>query len=247
MAVFTLICAAIFGLLELSQKNYGNETQMSGTFQETRLAVDQMVRDFNQAGFPSLGMFSETPTSAASYAVGPVAWDPGYATAACIIGTGGGGTCTTPGDFDLIIEAQPNNSTGVQWIRYQLQGSTLYRSVVPKVAGDNPVTDTQAAGVMVPFLNNVLNNPTAAQLTEINATYPAMFPGAATSVPIFQYMCSAGGTTQPCPSAGGANSPYNVEDVDITLIVAAPVRDAQTEKIRIVELSGRAHKLNPSN
>ncbi len=247
MAVFMLICAAIFGLLELSQKNYGNESQMSGTFQETRLAVDQIVRDFNQAGFPSLGMFSETPASASSYALGPVAWDPGYPAAPCMIGTGGAGTCSTPGDFDLIIETRPDNSAGVEWIRYLLQNGTLYRAVVPKVAGDDPVADTQAAGVMVPFLSNVLNSPTAAQLAEINATYPAMFPAAATSVPIFQYRCDTGAGTLPCPLASGANSPYNVVDVDINLIVATPVRDAQTQRLKIVELNGRGHKLNPSN
>ncbi len=59
MAVFLLICGAIFGLLELSQKNYGSETQISSSFQEARLAVDQIVSDFNQSGFPSLWMFSE--------------------------------------------------------------------------------------------------------------------------------------------------------------------------------------------
>lgn len=242
--VFLIICSAIFGLLELSQKNYGKESQMSGTFQEARLAVDQIVRDFNQAGFPSLGMFSETPTSAASYAIGPLAWNPGYPTAACSIGTGGGGTCTTPGDFDLIVEA--DTGSGVSWIRYQLQNGTLYRAMVPKVSGGDPIAATSAAGVMVPFLSNVLNNPTGAQLTEINATYPAMFPGGVSAVPLFQYTCDTGGGTQACPLAGGANSPYNVVDVQVTLIVATPVRDPQTQRLKIVELNGRGHRLNPN-
>jgi prepilin-type N-terminal cleavage/methylation domain-containing protein len=246
-AIFLLICGAIFGLLQISQRNYGNESQMSGTFQESRLAVDQIVRDFNQAGFPSLGMFSETPTSAASYAIGPAAWSPNYPGTPCSIGTGGGGTCTTPGDFDLIVETQPANVIGVQWIRYQLVNGTLYRSVAPKVAGVDPVFATSAAGLMVPFLSNVLNNPTGAQLAEINAAYPAMFPGGVTAVPIFQYTCETGAGTLPCPLAGGANSPSNIEDVDITLIVATPTRDAQTQRLKIVELNGRGHRLNPSN
>jgi prepilin-type N-terminal cleavage/methylation domain-containing protein len=244
-AVFLLVCGAIFGLLDLSQKNYGTETQISGTFQEARLAVDQMVRDFNQAGYPSLGMFSEKPNSAASYAIGPVAWDPGYPTAICAIGTGGGGTCATPSDFDLIVEADTGN--GVSWIRYQLQNGTLYRAMAPKVAGGDPVAATNAAGVRVPFVSNVMNNPTAAQLADINAEYPAMFPGGVAQVPIFQYTCDSGGVTKPCPLAAGLNSPYSVRDVDITLIVATPLRDAQTRRLKIVELNGRGHRLNPSN
>lgn len=242
-AVFLLICAAIFGLLQISQRNYGNESQMSGTFQETRLAADQIVRDFNQAGFPALGIFTVTPADAAKYAVGPVAWSPNYPATLCSIGS----TCTTPGDFDLIVETQPDGMAGVQWIRYQLVNGTLYRALVPKVAGTDPDAATTAAGVRVPFLSNVMNNPTSAQLTEIKATYPAMFPGAATAVPIFQYMCDTGGGTLACPLAGGANSPSNIVDVDITLIVSTPTRDAQTQKLKLVELSGRGHRLNPSN
>ena len=242
-AVFLLICGAIFGLLQISQKNYGNESQMSGTFQEARLAVDQIVRDFDQAGFPSLGIFAVTPANAANYAIGPVAWSPNYPATACSIGN----NCTTPGDFDLIVETQPDGVAGVQWIRYQLVNGTLYRALVPKVAGADPDLATTAPGVMVPFLSNVLNNPTLAQLTEIKASYPAMFPGAATSVPIFQYGCDTGGGTQACPLSGGANSPMNIEDVDITLIVATPARDAQRQRLKLVELSGRGHRLNPNN
>ena len=51
---------------------------MSGSFQEARLSVDQIVRDFNQSGYPGLGMFSVKPADTSQYAVGPVAWDPGY-------------------------------------------------------------------------------------------------------------------------------------------------------------------------
>jgi prepilin-type N-terminal cleavage/methylation domain-containing protein len=249
-AIFMVICGAIFSLLNLSQRNYSNETQMSGAFQEARLATDQMVRDFNQAGFPGPGMLSKLP-SPGSYSVGPVAWDPGYLSSPpvpCIIGTGGGGTCATPGDFDLIIETQLDNTIGVQWIRYQLLGGTLYRSVVPKTAGD-PVAATSAAGAQVPFLTNVMNQPSASQLAEINTTYPAMFPGGQTSLPIFQYTCDTASGTVSCtdPSAAGANTPNNIRDVDITIIVATPTRDKQTQKLKLIELTGRGHRLNPAN
>lgn len=251
MAIFLVICGAIFELLNVSQKAYSNETQMSGTFQEARLAVDQIVRDFNQAGFPGLGMFSVRP-SAELYSVGPVAWDPGYPAGGplttCNLGGGGGTPCTTPGDFDLIIEAQLDNSASIQWIRYQLLNGTLYRTVVNKAAGVDPVAATSAPGIQVPFLTNVLNQPSAAQLAEMATEYPTMFPGGQTSLPVFQYSCGAGtGTSLPCPSVIGANTPLNIRDVDITLIVATPVRDAQTQRLKLVELTGRGHRLNPAN
>jgi prepilin-type N-terminal cleavage/methylation domain-containing protein len=242
-AIFLIICGAIFELLNLSQRNYSSESQMSGSFQEARLVVDQIVRDFNQSGYPGLRMFAGKPADPTQYAVGPVAWAPGYPSVGCNIGTGGGGTCTTPGDFDLIVEA--NTGSGVNWIRYQLLNGTLYRTVVPKTGGD-PLTATSAAGVMVPFLTNVLNVPTAAQLAEITATYPTMFP-LGQPVPIFQYSCDTSAGPLPCPTAGGADIPANIRDVDITLIMATPTRNIQTQKLMIVELNGRGHRLNPSN
>jgi type II secretory pathway pseudopilin PulG len=242
--IFLVICGAIFELLNISQRNYSSESQMSGSFQEARLAVDQIVRDFNQAGYPALGMFSVKPTDTSQYAVGPVAWDPGYPGAACTVGTGGGGTCTTPGDFDLIVET--NTGNGVNWIRYRLLNGTLYRAAVPKTNGGDPVTATSVAGALVPFLTNVLNNPTEEQLTEIQADYPTMFP-AGQPVPVFQYTCGSATVESPCPLAAGTNSPANITDVDITLIVATPVRNMQTQRLMVLELNGRGHRLNPSN
>jgi prepilin-type N-terminal cleavage/methylation domain-containing protein len=247
MAVFLLICAAMFGLLQLSQQRYSSETQLSGAFQEARLAVDQISRDVNDAGFPSAGMFSKLPDPTL-YAVSPVAWVPGYpSTPPCFIGTGGGGTCTTPGDFDLILETTLQTPTGpvVSWIRYQLVGTTLYRAVVAKTDGD-PSVQTSAPGVMVPFLTNVMNNATG-QFSQIQALYPAMFP-TGNPVPIFQYMCDTPIGTVACPNAPTTyNSPQNIRDVDITLIVQTQQPDAQTGQLKLIELNGRGHRLNPSN
>jgi prepilin-type N-terminal cleavage/methylation domain-containing protein len=247
MAVFLLICGAMFSLLQLSQQRYSSETQLSGAFQEARLAVDQISRDVNDAGFPSAGMFSKLPDPTL-YAVSPVAWDPGYPSPPpCFIGTGGGGTCTTPGDFDLILETTLQTPTGpvVSWIRYQLQGTTLYRAVVAKTDGD-PSVLTSTPGVMVPFLVNVMNNASGAQLAQITASYPAMFPTG--TVPIFQYMCDTPTGTVACPNAATTyNSPQNIRDVDITLIVETQQPDAQTGQIKLIELNGRGHRLNPSN
>jgi prepilin-type N-terminal cleavage/methylation domain-containing protein len=246
MAVFLIICGAIFALLQLSQQRYSSETQLSGAFQEARLAVDQIVRDVNDAGFPAAGMFSTTPDPAL-YAVTPVAWSPGYPSLpACQIGTGGGGTCATPGDFDLILEITINGT--VSWIRYQLPAgsTTLYRAVVAKTDSD-PSAATSGSGIMVPFVVNVMNNASGAQLAQITATYPAMFPNA-NPVPIFQYMCDTPAGTVACPNAPTLyNAPQNVRDVDITLIVETQLPDAQTGQLKLIELNGRGHRLNPSN
>jgi hypothetical protein len=133
----------------------------------------------------------------------------------------------------------------VSWIWYHLDGTTLNRAVVPKTTGD-PLSTVQASGQMVAFLTNVMNNPGSAQLAQITANYPSMFPGGQPQ-PIFQYTCDTPSGTMPCPLAGPYNSASNIRDVDITLIVKTPQRDIQTQNLKLVELSGRGHRLNPVN
>jgi prepilin-type N-terminal cleavage/methylation domain-containing protein len=241
MAVFLVICAAMFGLLQMSQQKFSSESQMSGSFPEARLAIDQIVRDVNVAGYPSQSMFSTTP-GPANYALGPVAWSPNYPSASCIVGTVG--TCVSPSDYDLIVETRLGTDTTVSWVRYHLDTATsiLYRAVVPKTGGD-PVTATSGAGVMVPFLSNVMNNPGSTLLAQITTTYPSMFPGGQPQ-PIFQYTCDTPAGAVPCSSAGFAAIPQNIRDVDVTLIVATPQRDMQTQTLKLVELNGRGHRLN---
>jgi hypothetical protein len=175
-----------------------------------------------------------------------VAWDPNYGVSSCFIGTAGGGTCATPGDFDLIVETNLGNGAGVSWIRYQLIGTTLFRAVVPKTAAGDPVTSTSAAGVMAPFLTNVMNNPPAAQMAQIVASFPAMFPGGVPQ-PVFSFTCDTPGGLQPCAGAGANGVPGNIRDVDITLIVMTRQPDLQTQQLKLVELNGRGHRVNPSN
>lgn len=242
-SIFLVLCGTMFELLQLSQKKYTNETQLSGAFQETRLAIDQITRDFNVAGYPAVSLYSSVPGDSSQYAIGPVAWDPNYAVTPCQVGTGGGGTCQTPGDFDLILETNVGN--GVSWIRYQLIGTTLYRSVVPKTAGADPVAATSTPNVMVPFLTNVMNN-SATQIPQIVAEYPTMFPGGGAQ-PIFQYTCDTQAGPQPCPLAGNSGVVNNIRDVDITLIVMTRQPDIQTHRLELVELDGRGHRVNPSN
>ncbi len=231
MAIFLIVCGAAFTLLNASQQQYRTESQVLNSFQEARLGLDQIVRDVNDAGYPPPTFFSSA--APANSAISPFAWSPGYPTptkpsgSTCAIGTGGVGGCTTPGDFDLIIETNPNpqDSPTVQWIRYQLQGTILMRGIAPKVWGDDPATDT--AATLVPFVQNVANSP---------------------AQPIFSYTCDTATVEQvlPCSSAGAHNSPANIRDVIITLIVAAPQQDATTGQQRLVVLNGRGRRINPN-
>jgi prepilin-type N-terminal cleavage/methylation domain-containing protein len=244
MAIFLVICAAMFTLLQLSQKRYSTESQLSGSFQEARLGIDQIVRDINISGYPSRSLFSN-PASDASYAVSPFAWEPGYN------GFNTNNSCQvtlncnpTPTQFDLIVETDIGGT--VSWIRYQLRNTTLYRAVVPKT-GASPVNATSSASVMIPFVENVMNNVTDPLLAEIKAQDLNMFANG--PVPLFQYTCDTPSGPQPCSSGAAANYNYpkNISDVDITLIVKTPDVDTQTHSIQLMELTGRGHKSNPSN
>jgi prepilin-type N-terminal cleavage/methylation domain-containing protein len=244
VAIFVAISGAIFGLLGQSQKSFRTESQLLSAFQEARLGLDQIVNDANSTGYPPLNHFAVTPP-ANQYAIGPVGWQPGYVAAIpCTIGTAGGGTCATPGDYDVVFEGDFNDGAGVQWIRYQLVGTTLFRGTAPKVVGSDPVAATNVAG-MLPYVTNVMNNPGAAQIALIKAAYPAMFPGGVAQ-PVFQFMCDTPTGTALCPGAGASNSPSNVRDIQIVLIVQTTQRDAQTGKLRLVQLNGRGHRINPN-
>ena len=259
LGIFLVICGAAFTLLGSSQQRYQTESQVLTSFQEARLGLDQIVRDVNDAGFPPRTFTDGDPTHFASW---PFAWSTGagYTVNPCQIGTAGGGTCTTatdssPGDFDLIIETNPNPqdpscapNCKVQWIRYQLQGTTLMRAMVNKgPTGTDP--DAATSPNLAPFVQNVVNNSTAAQIAQYQLTHPAMFP-AGNPVPIFSYTCDTPSVPQPqpppCPGAGADNSPANIRDVMITLIVSAPTPDATTGVPRIVQLSGRGRRVNPN-
>jgi prepilin-type N-terminal cleavage/methylation domain-containing protein len=255
LGIFLLVTGAAFGLLKSSQQRYQTESQVLTSFQEARLALDQIVRDVNDSGFPPpsflMSGFPQNSTSS------PFAWSPGYPSASCQIATGGGGNCTTstagltsPGDFDLIVETDPNPldpsctpNCPVQWIRYQLQNTTLYRGMAPKVSGTDPDAATSTA--LVPFVQNVINNSSSAQIAQYQLSYPTMFP-AGVPVPIFFYNCDAGGVTLPCWSAGTYNAPANIRDVIVTLIVSTPTPDAKTGLPRIVQLNGRGRRVNPN-
>jgi len=251
LGIFLLVTGAAFTLLGSSQQRYQTESQVLTSFQEARLALDQIVRDVNDSGYPPPTYFvSGAPEQSAS---SPFAWSlgAGYPNTPCQIATGGGGSCTTatanntsPGDFDLIVETNPTplTSPNVSWIRYQLLGTTLYRGTALKVSGGDP--DAATSTQLVPFVQNVINNSSAAQITQYQTIYPSMFPLGA-PVPIFSYNCDTGAAPVACPFSG-YNSPANIRDVVVTLIVSAPTPDATTGVPRIVQLSGRGRRINPN-
>lgn len=256
LGIFLLVTGAAFTLLTSSQQRYQTESEVLTSFQEARLGLDQMVRDINDAGFPPPTFANTDPKKVTT---APFGWSPNYTIPApCQIGTAGGGTCFTPTDFDIIIETEPNPPDpacpgSVEWIRYQLppNGTTLMRGVACKLAGAEPGVQTSQPGVLIPFVQNVVNNSPTLQIGQfqLDAAYPALFPGGA-PVPIFQYTCETPSAPQnppqPCPLAGADNAPANIRDVAITLIVAAPLPDSTTGQPRLVQLEGRGRRINPN-
>jgi type II secretory pathway pseudopilin PulG len=243
MAIFMIICAAMFELLDLSQKRYSSETQLTAAFQDARLAMDQIVRDVNAAGYPPRTMYSSLPPPG-QYANVPIAWSPNYnpGVTDCQLGS----TCITPSDYDLIVETRLSTDANVSWLRYYLNGTTLYRQTATKASGD-PL-GIVSAGETSPLISNVMNNPDATLLAQIRAQYPSMFPGGSPQ-PIFAYTCDTPRGPVPCTSAQavGYNTPENIRDVNVTLIVMTPQKDMQTQSYKLVELTGRGHRLNPDN
>ena len=117
------------------------------------------------------------------------------------------------------------------------------RGQIGKSAGPGGDPDAATSPTFVPYVQNVMNNASAAQIAQFRATYPQMFPGG-NPVPIFSYSCYTPAGPQPCTAAGSYDSPANVTDVEITLIVMAPTADAQTGAARLIELHGRGHSLS---
>ena len=238
--VFLLLAGAAFSLLARSSQRFKTDSQVLTSFQEARLGIDQITRDIEDGGFPPRNHFSSAVTPVTSYAASPFAWAPGYP-APCTVG----GSCTTsPTGFDLIIETD-YDGTGVKWIRYQLPAgtTTLKRAVVPKTAGD---PDLATIGALLPYIQNVMNNASGAQIGAIQAVYPAVFPGG-NPVPVFTYNNFDAPTSALVGGCSAiATTPCNIRDVDIVLIVQSLDRDGQTEKLRLVQLHGLAHRLNPS-
>jgi len=239
LSLFIIISGAALSLLNAAQKRFQTEGQLLTSFQEGRLALDMIVRDVNDSGYPAANQFGVTP-AVTNYAVTPVAWSPASANPCAP------GACASPTAFDLILEELDSTTNTMRWIHYQLVGTTLWRGTVVKgAAGTDPLVATAGAGVMFPYATNVMNN-NPAQIPAINAAYPGTFPGGA-PLPIFTYYCDTPNGPTPCNLAGGAyNLANNIREVEVTLIVLIQQPDMQTKRLRVVTLNGRGHRVNPN-
>lgn len=227
--LFTTIAGITFALLGVSLQRYKGEKDYLNSFQQANVAMDQIARDVHSAGYPPASSFTVAAAAANPTRVAtPFAWMPAYPGVPCTIGA----TCVLPTGFDLITEGDVGDGNGVEWVRYSLVGTTLMRGVWPK-NGIDPVTPTGRA--LVPYLENVMNNANAAQMAALKASNPQLFPGNV-AVPIFTYT----------PDTGTAFQPPNIREVNITLIVRSARPDPNTNRYRVVVLTGQAARINPN-
>src|ERR1700693_1814622 len=98
LSLFIIISGSALSLLNMAQKRFKTEGQVLSSFQEGRLALDMIARDVNDSGYPAANQLGAVAPLVTSYAVTPVAWSP-VSVNPCAIGT-----CTSPGNFDLILE-----------------------------------------------------------------------------------------------------------------------------------------------
>jgi len=249
-AIFIVLAGIIFSVLVQGQQSYETESGVMDSFQQASIAVDQIVRDVHTAGYPPANAYTSAVTALpanANLIAWPFAWSPTYGPTSanpgvpCTVG----GTCVTPSAFDLIVEGDIGN--GVQWIRYQLNGTTLFRGVANKGVGLVPATQT--ALNLLPYVDNVMNNAPAAQMAQLRAVYPNLFPGN-NPVPIFTYTCDAPNPNPPalCSTLAAPNNTVTyIRDVNIVLIVQSPTRDQKTGQLRAVTLTAQARRSNPSS
>jgi type II secretory pathway pseudopilin PulG len=244
-AIFIVLAGIIFSVLVQGQQRYETESGVMDSFQQASIAVDQIVRDVHSAGYPPTNAFTAAVAAANPNLIAlPFGWTPSYPGTPCTIG----GTCViTPSGFDLIVEADIGNGNGVEWIRYQLNGTTLMRGMAPKAVGADPAATTLPT--LVPYVNNVMNNAPAAQMAQLRAVYPNLFPGN-NPVPIFTYTCDAPNPNPPalCTTLATPNNTATyIRGVNIVLIVQSPTRDQKTGQLRAVTLTAQAARSNPNS
>jgi prepilin-type N-terminal cleavage/methylation domain-containing protein len=249
LAIFMIICGVAFEMLTLTMKKYRSDSQLLNTFQEARFGLDQMVRDIDDAGYPPRNQIkSGTTPPLDSYAVTAFAWGGStYPFGTCSIG----GSCPLPNNYDIIIETNidPKSDNKVEWVRYRLGAvdgtnpTTLYRGVIQKSNNSSQDPQILTDVTLVPYVQNVMNNPPADQLAALQAQYPSMFSGG--SIPVFKYLCESTPEPRDCTDpVASTNDPKHVVAVIITLIVEAPTPDTNG-RIQVVQLKGQARRINP--
>ena len=218
--LFTIVAGTVFSLLFSAQLRYRGDSNVTTAFQQANVAIDQITRDVHSAGYPPPSSLAATvvqnnPQYPQLMAL-PFAWSPGYASSpqtSCTVG----GTCgAVPGGYDLILETDLGDGNGVQWIRYSLHGTTLMRGMTPKVAWADPVTSTSlASGVLLPYLDNVVNGNNAIFSYGYDKANPPVSP-----------------------------QPSDIREVNVVLMVQSAQPDPQTGQFRTITLTGQAALFN---
>jgi len=221
-SMFLVISAAIFVLLQNAQFRLMGEESVVPVLQESRVAMDLIVRDVHRAGFPSPFEFPATPTDPTT---APAALQAQFSLGfkalpnqVCVINT----NCALPNGFELLVESTPPLSNNVQCIEYQLvrnagqATSTLMRSEAPKDAAT--LCGGGAQQNWSAILENILNDP------------------ANPADAIFTYPCPSG----VCPTAD------KLQQVQINLRIRSYRPDPQMNQYRQLSVVELAQRLNPT-
>jgi type II secretory pathway pseudopilin PulG len=220
--LFTIVAGTVFSLLFSAQLRYRGDSDVTTAFQQANVAIDQITRDVHSAGYPPPSSLAasvvQTNSQYPKLLALPFSWSPGYTNSPptpCTVGVGG--TCgAVPGDYDLILETDLGDGNGVQWIRYSLQGTTLMRGMTPKVAWADPVDSTStSSGVLLPYLDNVVNGSKAIFSYGYDKTNPPISP-----------------------------QPSDIREVNVVLMVQSAQPDPQTGQFRTITLTGQAARFN---
>src|ERR1700738_5496027 len=77
--LFTIITGAVFSLLISAQLRYKGESNVTETFQQANVAIDQITRDVHSAGYPPKNSLRKdiADLHPETYAL-PFAWAPNY-------------------------------------------------------------------------------------------------------------------------------------------------------------------------
>ncbi len=189
LLIFMVVSSVIFGLINVAQIRYRSEQQLLDSFSSARSAVDLMVRDVRNAGYPPpytyAGNLAYAPTGATPVTFpAPVPWtDPALAGAtlqnrysAGIIGfngglvrdmtctvNGGANPCRIPNPWDMILEnTPPGNVPTVELVRYNLCWADPNGPCIPVTQAFGAPANTPPWLVRSVATKNMVANPTGA-------------------------------------------------------------------------------------
>jgi prepilin-type N-terminal cleavage/methylation domain-containing protein len=239
MAMFLVVSGTIFGLLITVLQRHRSETEFLESFQNARVAVDQLMREVHNGGYPPPNSYTAVPADPSTappdlrrrFALPFIGMVGGVPNQTCQVNV----NCGIPDGFNLRMEMDldpenPNCPSQVEQIDYRLVRdgngvtSTLLRRVESK-AGSltfNAASCLPLAGTgnFVPFVENVVNDP------------------ANPADAVFTYVCDDGSAT--CTAE-------NIRQVIIRLTVRSVRPDPKTGAFRQITLTGLAKRINPGS